>query len=261
MPEGHTLHRLARDLGRDLVGHTLAVSSPQGRFAEAEGLSGTELVQVSARGKHLFLRFSGAVVHVHLGLFGRFRRHKGPPPEGPASTVRLRLSTGELTWDLRGSTACALVDHEAEEALLARIGADPLVEGDDPEPAFRAMRRSSRAIGALLLDQSLVSGIGNVYRAELLFLVGVHPETPGRDVSLEALRRLWKLAVELLAVGVAKNRIVTRTPPKGVRATRRETLYVYKRRVCTRCESSIEKPTVGGRPAYVCPVCQPKLEA
>ena len=123
------------------------------------------------------------------------------------------------------------------------------------------MRRSSRAIGALLLDQSLVSGIGNVYRAELLFLVGVHPETPGRDVSLEALRRLWKLAVELLAVGVAKNRIVTRTPPKGVRATRRETLYVYKRRVCTRCESSIEKPTVGGRPAYVCPVCQPKPEA
>ncbi|MBL9111451.1 MAG: hypothetical protein JNM74_19345, partial [Myxococcales bacterium] len=162
---------------------------------------------------------------------------------------------------LRGPTACALVDREAEEALLARIGADPLVEGDDPEPAFRAMRRSSRAIGALLLDQSLVSGIGNVYRAELLFLVGVHPETPGRAVPVDALRRLWKLAVELLAVGVAKNRIVTRTPPKGVRATRRETLYVYKRRVCTRCESSIENPTVGGRPAYVCPVCQPKLEA
>lgn len=261
MPEGHTLHRLARDLSRDLVGRRVAASSPQGRFPEASQLDGRVLVRAFAIGKHLFVEMEGASrLHVHLGLFGKMKRRRHGEP--PRDSVRLRLVTESATWDLTGPTACELVDEAAYARLRARLGDDPLSGSPRSSSAWARVHASRRSIGALLLDQSVIAGIGNVYRAELLFLVGVHPSTPGHSVSKRSFDRLWRLARKLLRRGVEAGRIVT-VPLAERRAaprSRREQLYVYGRAQCRRCGSPIEQATIAARRSYACPTCQPRVE-
>src|SRR5688572_28790098 len=142
MPEGHTIHRLALDHRRDLAGQVLSVSSPQGRFADAAArLDERVLEHVEAYGKHLFYDFgAGDLVHVHLGLFGRFLRHE-PPPPAPRDTVRLRMSGLTATVDLIGATECALIDPTVREAILARLGPDPLRRDAKPELAWKKLQR------------------------------------------------------------------------------------------------------------------------
>lgn len=256
MPEGHTIHRLARDLARDLAGQRVRVSSPQGRFVAASSLDEEPLLGARAVGKHLFLQFPAGEVHVHLGLFGRFRRRRAPVPE-PRGQVRMRLETAEVAWDLSGPTACEILDPDAIAALESRLGADPLAARRRPASLWAAVSGSSRSIGALLLDQRLFAGIGNVYRAELLFLIGVHPSTPGHALGKARFERLWALARELLARGVAENRIVT--VPGATRRTRKaDALFVYRRRRCRACGTDVVVTTSAARKLYHCPSCQPE---
>jgi endonuclease VIII len=255
VPEGHTIHRLARDLGEDLAGQALAVSSPQGRFVQASSLDGLVLLGARAVGKHLLLSFSGCHVHVHLGLFGRFRRRRAPIPEARGA-VRLRLATKELAWDLSGPTACECLDDAEVRALEARLGADPLSTNRRPAQLWKSVHGSKRAIGALLLDQRLFAGIGNVYRAELLFLVGLHPDTPGELVDKPRFEQLWKLSRALMARGVEQNRIVT-VEGATRRTKKADALHVYRRRHCRACESRVEVTLSAGRKLYHCPRCQP----
>lgn len=253
MPEGHTLFRLAQNLNADLAdGSALTASSPQGRFEGAAALDGSALTRAYSVGKHLFLEVGGRRVHVHLGLFGRWKRHRLSTP--PRSSVRLRLASRRVAWDLTGPTACHFIDDEAYRALLARIGADPLAKGARPQKALARLHSSRRPIGALLLDQSIISGIGNVYRAELLFLLGIHPLTPGRALDAPKLKALWTLARKLLRRGAALNRIVTVTDDA---APRGERLHVYGRRTCLACGTSTQSVLTGGRYISFCPVCQP----
>ncbi|MFO0675757.1 MAG: DNA-formamidopyrimidine glycosylase family protein [Polyangiaceae bacterium] len=257
MPEGHTIHRLARDLARTFAAKSVRISSPQGRFPEAASLDGTILTGAFAVGKHLFLDFDRARVHVHLGLFGRFKKSRPGAP--PRPSVRLRIAADDVAWDLSGPTACALVDDLAYARLRERLGSDPLSGRTRSADVWKRIHRSRRAIGALLLDQSVIAGLGNVYRAEILFLVGLHPSTPGKDVPKSTFEAIWSLSKDLLARGVSANRIVTvplderRHAPRS----RREQLYVYKRRTCRRCGSGILRSTVAQRTMYHCPVCQP----
>jgi endonuclease-8 len=256
MPEGHTIHRLARDLARDLARQAVEVTSPQGRFGDAAALTGSCLVASEAVGKHLFLHFERAVVHIHLGLFGRFRRFPLPPPE-PRGALRLRLVGATHAWDLRGPTRCEIIDDDARAALLARLGADPLAAASDPAPAWARIQKTSRPIGAVLLDQRIFAGLGNVYRAEILFMLRIHPETPARALTKGQFNALWALACELLARGVKERRIVTRPAVKGRRLRRDEALHVYARRACERCGSAVRRWTVGARAIYACETCQP----
>lgn len=251
MPEGHTIHRLALDLAQDFAGRQVASSSPQGRFAEADELNGRVFASAQAIGKHLFVDIGGKRVHVHLGLFGKFRRPRGD--RAPSASVRWRLQAEGRTWDLTGPTACHLVGEAEMEAYRERLGADPLAPGPRPPSLWQKVHKSKRPIGALLLDQSLFAGIGNVYRAELLFLVGLSPETPGALVPKPTFERMWKLAKELLQKGVAANRIVT---VPGPAKRRRDRLYVYKRWECMRCQSRIRRSTLAARTMYHCPTCQ-----
>lgn len=252
MPEGHTIHRLAIDLARDFEGKTVRASSPQGRFVDAELVDGQPLERAHAVGKHLFLDFPGGRVHIHLGLFGKLRRRT--QIEAPRETVRLRLSNDEVVWDLTGPTACHLVSDDEFETLVGRLGADPLAEAKRSPRTWARVHASRRAIGALLLDQSIFAGIGNVYRAELLFLVGLHPATPGTAVPKATFERLWSLSKELLRRGVKANRIVT--VANAGRARRGERLYVYKQANCRVCGSDIEHATLASRTIYFCPMCQ-----
>lgn len=260
MPEGHTIHRLARDLARNLGGHAIATDHRQERFAAgARRIDGQVLDETSALGKHLFLHWSGGeVLHVHLGLFGRFRRRTLPPPE-PSDALRVRLVGPTRAWDLTGAITCDLRSPDVLDEVAAKLGPDPLRRDADPERFVRKLRRSKRAVGDLLLDQSVIAGIGNVYRAELLHLTGIHPSRPGVDVSEAEALALWGLAVEQLRAGVQRNRIVT-VPLDGrapSRIPRRQAVHVYKQARCRTCGGGVDQSEEGGRTMFSCPVCQP----
>jgi endonuclease-8 len=264
VPEGHTIHRLAADHTRLLAGREIRVSSPQGRFAaDAARVDGAVLSSVEAYGKHLFYHWAtGDVTHVHLGLFGKFRTWRSDPLPAPRGAVRMRMSTEDVAVDLSGPTDCSVGDPSTRDTIVDRLGPDPLRRDARPDVAIDRMGRSARPLGALLLDQAVVAGIGNVYRAEVLFVHGIHPLRPGRDTDRADLERVWSTMATMLRAGVKANRIVTVRRedldlPRGARLPRGRTTYVYKRDRCLRCGSEIRTLEVANRTCYYCPVDQP----
>ena len=263
MPEGHTIHRLARDQQADLKGQAVAAWSPQGRFADgAQLIDGAVLRRSDAWGKHLFHTWStGLLLHVHLGLIGKFVRRAAPPPQ-PVGAVRLRLEGPTATWDLSGPVICDVITPAERDAVVARLGPDPLRADADPQRFVRRVSKSHRPIGDLLLDQAVIAGVGNVYRAEFLYLTGIHPSTPGSALSETQLMAIWDLAVVQLKLGMRRNRIVTIDPSelRGpiAKVRRGEGVHVYHQEVCRRCGSTIEQAELAGRRIDACPTCQPR---
>ena len=267
MPEGHTLFRLAADLRAVFAGQVVEVSSPQGRFADgAAAVDGTVLESAESAGKHLFLHFEGEhVIHVHLGLIGTFRVEEGPAPD-PVGAVRLRIVGDSGYADLRGAIICDLVDDATVAKVLARLGADPLRPDADPDKAYNRVRLSTKAIGALLMDQSVLAGVGNVYRAESLFRARLHPLTPGTKVSKRRWHALWDDLVELMDYGVHTGRIDTVRPEHEPEAMGRDPrsddhggeVYVYRRhgQPCFVCGSTVRTRVLEGRNLFWCPACQ-----
>jgi endonuclease-8 len=278
MPEGHTLRRLADDLSVAFAGCRVAVSSPQGRFAaEAGQLDGAVLLGATSAGKHLFVELEGErFVHVHLGLIGGFAVHTGvgQVPE-PVGAVRLRLAAqrpdGAAYADLRGATRCALVGLADRDRVLAGLGPDPLRDDAEPERAWARISRSARPIGELLMDQAVVAGIGNVYRAEVLFRHRIDPLRPGRTLRRGQFTALWEDLRELMADGVASGRIDTvrpqHTPEAMGRSPRRDDhggeVYVYRRAAqpCHVCGATIRTTLLSGRNLFWCPRCQPRFRS
>lgn len=277
MPEGHTLKRLALDLDEALVGRQVAVTSPQGRFAdEAALLHGSVLESAESAGKHLFLDFGAdRVVHIHLGLIGGLRIASEPELPQPVGQVRLRLAApapdlapaGGWTYaDLRGATLCALIGAQRRTEVIAGLGADPLRPDADPSRAWQRISRSDRAIGDLLMDQSVLAGVGNVYRAEVLFRQRLHPLRPGRTLTRGRFEAIWADLVELMAEGVRRNRIDTVRPEHTPEAMGREPrvddhggeVYVYRRagQECHVCGRTIRTEVLAGRNSFWCPACQ-----
>jgi len=269
MPEGHTIHRAARRQRAALAGQRIATGSPQGRFAGgAARLDGRVLETVDAHGKHLFYRWQGGeTLHVHLGLFGKFRMHRTDPAPPPTENTRLTMRGEDTTLYLAGPTICELIDADDEEKIRERLGPDPLQTGTNEGGAslFGAnLARRRIPIGAALLDQKVIAGIGNVYRAEALFLTGIHPTVSARELSLDAVGRLWNKSVELLTRGEKAGRIIT-VSPADVGASRRselprdQRLYVYGRhgQKCRRCRTTISTTEMANRRIWWCDGCQP----
>ncbi len=264
MPEGHTIHRLARRHAPLLVGRVVSASSPQGRFAEgAARLSGRSVVGIEPYGKHMFYGFAGEVLlHVHLGLYGTWAVGSRPPPE-PRGALRLRLVADQHWLDLRGPTACEIYSPADRDAVVARLGPDPLRKDADPERAWTRVRGSRTAIGALLMDQSVLSGVGNVYRAEVLYRAGLSPFRAGREVPERIWAELWDDLRALMRAGVRAGHIVTTRREDRARrsgpARLEDRFYVYRRTglPCRRCGTEVRTQVMVGRNLYWCPVCQP----
>lgn len=262
MPEGHTIHRLADDHRRDFCGQVLEVTSPQGRFAKgARELNGRQLKDVEAYGKHLVYDWDGMFLHIHLGLYGKFRRHSSPPPE-PRGQVRLRVVGSELAFDLNGPTACELLNDDEVESLVNRLGVDPLRADADSESVWERIRKSRSPIGTVLLNQSIIAGVGNVYRAEILYLLGIHPNRECQKLTRKEFDALWQLTVDLLKIGKRYNKIIIADPasvgkPRS-RMNRDERLLVYKKSSCGECEAPIQSWKLAGRKIFACPGCQPE---
>jgi len=268
MPEGHTIHRQARILRERFGGTTVAATSPQGRFATgAAGLDGRTMTATEAHGKHMFARFgdrgdpSTPYLHVHLGLYGKWTLGDGEAPE-PRGALRLRLHNERGWADLRGPITCDVVDAEGRGLVLSKLGPDPLRTDADPSLAAARIQRSRTPIGLLLMQQDVVSGIGNVYRAELLFRAGIDPGRPGRDVSAREWESMWTDLVTLMKAGVRSGRIVTTRPEHRSRrsgtARREDAHYVYRRHgePCRVCGTTISLREAAGRKLYWCPRCQ-----
>ncbi|WP_447037443.1 Fpg/Nei family DNA glycosylase [Streptomyces sp. DSM 118878] len=266
MPEGHTIHRLAQDHLARFAGKPAAVRSPQGKFSDSAALlDGRTMDTAEAHGKHLFLGFGEDWVHIHLGLFGKYALGEAPAPP-PTDTVRLRLRNDSYYSDLRGPTACALVTDEEKRAIHDRLGPDPLREGDDPAKAYRRISRSRTTVAALLMDQKVIAGVGNVYRAEVLFRHGVDPYTQGKDLGEKRWNAIWADLVELMREGVRLNRIDTVRPEHTPEAMGRPPrvddhggeVYVYRRanQPCHICGGEIRTADLAARNLFWCPACQ-----
>ncbi|UYN84654.1 MAG: Fpg/Nei family DNA glycosylase [Microcella sp.] len=332
MPEGHSVHRIARQFARHFVGHRVAASSPQGRFAEgASIIDGLTMTDARAVGKQLFLEFDDAVwLRVHLGIYGAWdfagavafdatarsaggrmgqtnqrgteidevdarssvvgehesslssigapRRTRlrmaeaetataveGDFPPEPVGQVRLRLLTDTAVADLRGPTACEVLDAAQVQRVIAALGPDPLI--DDPTEGEQRMlervRRRKVPIALLLMDQSVVSGIGNVYRAEMLFRARLDPFTTGANLSDELVRALWRDWSHLLDVGVETGQMLTMDDLdddayRAALRNRADRHWVYKREglPCRVCGTHVTMQLAAARKLYWCPNCQ-----
>lgn len=265
MPEGNEIHRHSERQTELFAGRKVIVDAPNGRFEDGAALlTGRKLRTVEAFGKHLFYDFGpGRQLHVHLGLYGKYREGEMPYPE-PKGALRLRISDAEHWVELRGPTACDVVSEEDRATLLARIGPDPLREDADADLAIARIRKSRAPIGALLMDQSVISGLGNIYRAEVLYRAKLNPFRIGNTIDAKTLKKIWKDAAVLMRAGMIDRRIVTTRPadrphPKG-KARPSETHYVYRRKAlpCFICGCAVRMQEFIGRKLYWCPTCQPE---
>jgi endonuclease VIII len=264
VPEGHTLHRLATRFNSRFGGIATRSSSPQGRFStEAAILDGLVLDGAEAHGKHLFLAFAEHTVHIHLGLAGKLTFGHS---NGNESTVRWRLETEDERADLRGPAACRLLTPSEVDDLQDRLGPDPLRDDASPDTAWERIRRSRRAIAGLLMDQTVLSGVGNIYRAEVLFRHRIDPFMEGRLLKRSEWQAIWDDLVELMRLGVEVGRIDTVYPehePEAMGRPPRQDphggeVYVYRRngQPCLVCSTPIMKRPLDNRNLYWCPRCQ-----
>ncbi|HRA06751.1 MAG TPA: DNA-formamidopyrimidine glycosylase family protein [Propionicimonas sp.] len=267
MPEGHVIHRLAAELESAFGGRTVRVTSPQGRFhGSAALLDGTTFAGAEAYGKNLFIEFGHDLfVQVHLGLIGKLRWVEPGVVQNP-DTVRLRIETEADAVELRGPQTCNLIGPDELAAVVATLGPDPLRADADPDRGWQRVHRSGRTIASLLMDQRVAAGVGNIYRAEVLFRQRLNPDTPGNELSARKWRALWADLAELMPYGVRDGRIDTVREEHTPEATGREPrvdrhggeVYVYRRAglPCLVCGRAVSVREFEGRNLYWCGKCQ-----
>ena len=267
MPEGHTVHRLARDHHRWFSGQTLDVLSPQGRFSEgAAVLDGGRFVKAFAHGKHLFYEFNTSEtvrwVHIHLGLFGRFKTFRDPE-RPPTPNVRLRLKAADRLLDLSGPTCCEILDVPGVKQVRDRLGPDPLLPQFTGDDCVRSFARRKASVAAVLMDQAAIAGVGNIFRSELLFYHRINPDIPAQALREDTVHALWDTAVEWLTLGVKANAIITTLPAGTLTPPRprpKEKVAIYKAAHCPRCRGEVDTFSVRQRTVYACRTCQTRTQ-
>lgn len=258
MPEGDTVFLAATRLHRALAGKVLTRTEFRvPRYATVD-LAGRRVVRVVARGKHLLFRLdSGVTLHTHFLMQGSWHLYRpGERWRGPSHEVRVILSSEDVTAVGFRLPVVDLVQTSEEGSLVGHLGPDPLGDSWNLDEALRRLReRGSVAISEAVLDQSAIAGLGNVYKSEVCFLRGVHPETPVAEVS--DLRGLVELAAKMLRANrTTGNQITTGVDRPG----RRRWVYGRGGQPCRRCGTAIARSGGGpgeDRVTYWCPTCQP----
>jgi endonuclease-8 len=260
MPEGDTVWQAARRLHDALAGDVLNRSDFRvPRYATAD-LTGRTVLDVTARGKHLLTRVEGGLtVHSHLRMDGSWKvfatgqRWSG----GPAHQIRVILGTAARTAVGYRLPVLEILRTADEERAVGHLGPDLLGPDWDAGLALANLRADpARPLGEALLDQRNLAGIGNVYKSELCFLLGVTPWLPVGDLPDTHAVKVPALAKKLLEAN--RDRPVRRTT--GLRG---QDLFVYGRasRPCLRCGTPVRVANQGDgsreRPTYWCPACQP----
>ncbi|MEN9955340.1 MAG: hypothetical protein RLY34_147 [Actinomycetota bacterium] len=264
MPEGHTVHRTANEFNKLFAGEKISVTSPQGRFAsDSKLISERKLVKASAIGKQLFLKFENDLtLRIHLGIYGKwnFSTFENEPPT-PVGQVRARFVAANKLADLRGPTVCEVITNAEVKKVENRLGPDPLnpdSKGTEELRFIQRVQKSNSPIGQLLMNQEIISGIGNVYRAEILFRAGISPHRLGKTLNEEQLREIWRDSVKLLRVGVKTGFMITRDELRNRSPNKADRNFVYKREglPCRVCNTNLTLEIMATRKLYWCVGCQ-----
>lgn len=271
MPEGDTIFRAARAISSVLEGKTVTRFRSEfphlNRVDEDEPIAGRRVESVVSRGKHLLMRFSGGLtLRTHMRMNGSWHIYRqGEKWARSSRSMRIVIETEEYV--IVGFTIPVAewirsdVEHKAAE--LRRLGPDLLGEQFDREAAVSRMQTHGRElVGDALLDQRVMGGVGNVYKSEVLFLCGVHPERRVSSLDRPTIEALVDRARDLLARNVAAGapnaRITTGSSDPSA------ALWVYGRggRPCRQCGTPILRRLMGRdvRSTYWCPICQPSGE-
>ncbi|MEU3094829.1 DNA-formamidopyrimidine glycosylase family protein [Streptomyces sp. NPDC006967] len=260
MPEGDTVWQAARRLHDALAGRVLTRSDLRvPRYATAD-LTGRTVLDVTPRGKHLLTRLEGGLtLHSHLRMDGSWRvytdgqRWNG----GPVHQIRAILGTTDRTAVGYRLPVLELLRTADEDRAVGHLGPDLLGPDWDAGAALaNLLREPSRPLGEALLDQRNLAGIGNVFKSELCFLLGVTPWLPVGELSADRTEKLPELARKLLELNRER-------PVRSTTGRRGQELFVYgrARRPCLRCRTPIRLADQGDgsreRPTYWCPTCQP----
>ena len=253
MPEGDSVWRVARRLHHAFVGSALVRSDLRWPSLATADLRGATTLEVVSRGKHILHRFdNGMTLHSHLRKDGSWRMSATTSPPSPyaAHSVRAVLST--VQWTAVGNALGMLdvVRTREERRFVGQLGPDPLGPDWNPAEAARRISASPDTLGAALLDQNNLAGLGTVWTAESLFAQGLNPWRPASTVPFPDLVALADRAHQLLNASIRERRS-SRRPP---------TAYRQLHQPCTRCGTSIEAGTVGAGPLartlIYCPCCQ-----
>ena len=255
MPEGDVLFRTAVTLRRWLVGETVTGARSRVPGLATARIVGRRIEAVDARGKHLLIRFEdGPVLHTHMRMTGSWHAYRaGDRWRRPERQARLVIEAGDRVAVCFNAPVIELLAPQAERVhpSLGRLGPDVLAEPLDVDGILlRARSRpEATALGELLLNQQVLSGVGNIYRSEALYACGHNPWTPQDALTNEELVKLVECAAGLMRANL---------PATRDGGQRRE---VYRRagRPCRRCGTAVHARALGeqARIAYWCPMCQP----
>lgn len=256
MPEGDTVHLTARRLHKAFAGTRLTRTDFRVPEFATSDLSGREVHECRARGKHILMRVSeGVTIHSRLKMEGAWHLYRpGASWRAPSYQARAVLENGTTIAVGFRLGVVELVDTREEDKIVGHLGPDPLAPQWDPEEAVRRVRNAGESsIGDVLLDQRVISGPGNVYKSEACFLLGVHPEAPVSSVDAYVLVRL---IARLLQANRDTGMQITRGDK---RPGRRHWVYGRGGEACYRCGETIERIGASGRHGrvtYLCPSCQ-----
>ena len=266
MPEGDTIHRHAAELGRTIVGRS--VTAFHARGTSYGRLVGQEVRAAEARGKHLLIDVGAARVHVHLGMYGRLRVvAPATVDDGTRGRASLVIETADAAavWWRAPTVEVLRAAFAHHHPALAGLGPDVLAPEFDAAAAAtraRANRPLQMPVGALLLDQRVAAGIGNVYKSEVLYLERIDPRTPLAALDDATLERIYARARVLMNQNLGPWRRTTTADLTrggfGPQGSAR--VHVYRRvgRPCRACGTIIAVLVQGEPPrrTYYCPNCQ-----
>jgi endonuclease-8 len=260
MPEGDTVWQAARRLHAALAGKVLTRSDLRvPKYATAD-LTGRIVLGVLPRGKHLLTRIEGGLtLHSHLRMDGSWKVYANHQrwTGGPAHQIRAILGTTDRTAVGYRLPVLELLRTTDEHRAVGHLGPDLLGPDWNPDQALaNLLADPARPLGEALLDQRNLAGIGNVYKSELCFLLGVTPWLPVGALPADRTAQLPALAKKLLETNRDR-------PIRTTTGRRGQDLFVYGRapRPCLRCHTPIRMAEQGDgsreRPTYWCPTCQP----
>lgn len=194
-------------------------------------------------------------MHIHFGMSGQFKTSSAGTLEATPNT-RLELINDK--HNIQAHLSAMTVKHGGVDFFDTKkkvLGEDPLRADADKELVWEAFKRSRKSVGLLLMDQNVIAGLGNIYRAEVLFKAGVHPEQPGNSIDRDTFDTIWMHSKDLLHRGFLSGSILTVDPEEKLPHpwTRR---YIYNQASCGRCGSKIKTWDMGNRTCYACLTCQ-----
>eukprot|EP00933_Yihiella_yeosuensis_P078742 TRINITY_DN9056_c0_g2_i3.p1 TRINITY_DN9056_c0_g2~~TRINITY_DN9056_c0_g2_i3.p1 ORF type:complete len:364 (+),score=77.80 TRINITY_DN9056_c0_g2_i3:89-1180(+) len=261
MVEGDGCHRVAARHRQQLVGRQMSAKSPNGKFkagAEAIMKAGGVLLKIEIHGKNMFYFFGkkGAapslVVHIHFGMAGAFAVYKDEEPETTANT-RLRLETKDGKTPLTAHLSAMTVVHGSPDtlykSLVAKLGQDPLREDAKASEIVKFCAAAKKPIGGIMMDQSIFCGVGNIYRTEILYEAGIHPNQPANTLTQKEIMHIWALTVKQMQLGFKSGSIWG-----GKNGS-----FCYGRDKSV-CGGKVTSWEMGGRTVYACAKKQ-RLEA